>query len=131
MHGNVVHAVPTSASGSGMCADLSPRLIGCHVMPPSSVRKAPADEMAMNIRPGLAGSSMTVCRHMPPAPGCQWGLSRGREDRELLPALPAVFGAEQRRVLDPGINCVRIGERRFEMPDPLELPGMWRAVYHW
>src|SRR5262249_52776263 len=47
---------------------------------------------------------------------------------ELLPALPAVAGAEDRGVLDPGIHGVGIGERRFEMPDALELPGVLRAV---
>ena len=47
---------------------------------------------------------------------------------ELLPGLPAVGGAEQGRVLDAGINGIRIGQRRLEMPDALELPGMRRAV---
>ena len=35
-----------------MCSDLRPRLIGCHVSPPSSVRKAPAADMAMKMRFG-------------------------------------------------------------------------------
>src|SRR6185437_12817572 len=56
-----------------MYSDLSPRLIGFQVLPPSSVRKAPAAEMAMNMRFGSAGSSTMVCRHIPPAPGCQRG----------------------------------------------------------
>ena len=47
---------------------------------------------------------------------------------ELLPGLPAVGGAEQRGVFDSGVDRVRIGERRLEMPDALELPGMRRAV---
>jgi hypothetical protein len=38
-------------------------------LPPSSVRKAPAAEMAMYRRWGLAGSRRIVCRPMPPAPG--------------------------------------------------------------
>ena len=46
---------PTSAVGSGMCSDRSPRLIGRQVWPPSSLRNAPAAEMAMKIRPGLLG----------------------------------------------------------------------------
>src|SRR5665213_518114 len=64
---------PTSAVGSGICADRSPWLIAFHVSPPSSVRNAPADEIAINIRFSLLGSSTIVCRHIPPAPGCQCG----------------------------------------------------------
>src|SRR2546427_1333193 len=47
--------------------------MGCEVAPPSWVRKAPADEMAIHIRCGLLGSRIMVCRHMPPAPGCHLG----------------------------------------------------------
>src|SRR5438270_1129114 len=42
--------------------ECNPRLIGFHVLPPSSLRKAPAAEMAMYIRFGLAGSSRMVWR---------------------------------------------------------------------
>src|SRR5258707_13941361 len=56
-----------------MIADLSPLLIGFHVLPPSSVLNAPAAEIAIKIRLGSLGSRMTVCRHMPPAPGAQCG----------------------------------------------------------
>jgi hypothetical protein len=62
---------PTSASGLGMPSDFRPRLIGRQVVPPSSVRNAPAAEMAMNIRAGSLGSSRMVWRQRPPAPGCQ------------------------------------------------------------
>src|SRR5271157_1633883 len=64
---------PTSSVGSGMYSECRPLLMGFHVTPPSSVRKAPAAEIAMNIRFGSLGSRMMVCRHMPPAPGCQCG----------------------------------------------------------
>jgi hypothetical protein len=50
------------------------------------------------------------------------------ESRNLLPCLSAIFGAEQCGVFYPGIHIVRIGERRFEVPDALELPGMLCAV---
>src|SRR4029450_5731668 len=50
------------------------------------------------------------------------------KSRDLLPRRPAVRGAEQGRVLDAGVNRVRISQRRLEMPDALELPGMRRAV---
>src|SRR5258706_16393331 len=56
-----------------MCSDLSPWLIGRHVLPALSVRKAPAAEIAMYILSGLLGSIRIVCRHIPPAPGDQWG----------------------------------------------------------
>src|SRR6185369_3414562 len=46
---------------------------GRQVLPPSSLRKAPAAEIATKIRPGLARSSRMVCRHRPPAPGCHLG----------------------------------------------------------
>src|SRR5271165_1051134 len=48
--------------------------------------------------------------------------------REFLPRLSAVGRAEQGRVFHPGVDGIRIGQRRFEMPDALELPGMGRAV---
>ena len=47
---------------------------------------------------------------------------------ELLPGLPAVGRAEQRGVFDAGVDGVGIGQRRFEMPDALELPRVRRAV---
>src|SRR5208282_1190386 len=56
-----------------MYFEYNPRLMGCQVLPPSSVRNAPAAEMAIQIRCGLLGSRMMVCRHMPPAPGCHFG----------------------------------------------------------
>src|ERR1041384_1788219 len=46
---------PTSASGSGMYCERSPLLIGFQLLPPSSVRNAPADEIAVYIPPGVAG----------------------------------------------------------------------------
>src|SRR5262249_29433323 len=36
--------------------------------------------------------------------------------------------AEERGVLDAGVNRVRIGQRGLEVPDPFELPGVRRAV---
>src|SRR5271165_3826773 len=48
--------------------------------------------------------------------------------REFLPRLSAVGRAEQGRVFHPGVDGIRIGQRRFEMPDALEFPGVGRAV---
>src|SRR6202007_3383442 len=56
-----------------MYCDFSPRLIGRHVSPASSLRNAPAAEIATNIRLELLGSRTIVCRHIPPAPGCHLG----------------------------------------------------------
>src|SRR5713226_4002813 len=92
-----------------MYSDLNPRLIGFHVFPASSLRKAPADEIAAKIRLGLLSSRMIVCRHRPPAPGAH--------DRP-----------EQRGVLDPGVDGVGVGQRRLEVPDARELPGVIRVV---
>ena len=47
---------------------------------------------------------------------------------EFLPGLAAVRRAEQGGVFNAGIDGIRIGQRRFEMPDALELPGVLRAV---
>ncbi len=47
---------------------------------------------------------------------------------QLFPVLPAVGRAKERGVFDTGIDRIGVGERRFEMPDPLELPGMRRPV---
>src|SRR5579884_1849607 len=55
-----------------MYSDFRPRVMGFQVLPPSSVRNAPAAEIAMKMRWGLLGSWMIVCRHRPPAPGCQY-----------------------------------------------------------
>src|SRR5713226_5245983 len=47
---------------------------------------------------------------------------------ELLPRFAAVLRAEQRGVFHAGVDCVRIGKRRFKMPNSLELPRMLSAV---
>ncbi len=72
---------PTSAVGSGICSERNPRFMGCHVLPASSLRNTPAAEMAMKMRSGWLGSSTIVCRHRPPAPGCQ-------SDADLCPRSP-------------------------------------------
>src|SRR5258708_1342768 len=46
----------------------------------------------------------------------------------VLPRLPAIARPKQPGGFHPGVDRVRIGERRLEMPDALELPGMLRAV---
>src|SRR3989442_7227332 len=56
-----------------MYCERRPRLIGFHVLPASSERKAPAAEMATYTRRGFVGSIRMVWRHIPPAPGCHFG----------------------------------------------------------
>jgi len=47
---------------------------------------------------------------------------------KLRPRFAAVGRLEESGVFHSGIDGVRVGQRRFQMPDPLELPGMLRAV---
>src|SRR5215469_12234741 len=72
-----------------MYFECRPLLIGFHVLPPSSLRNAPAAEIAITIRFGFVGSRMIVCRQRPPAPGCQCGpvslLRRPDSSVQLLP----------------------------------------------
>jgi hypothetical protein len=65
MQGDAMDAVADFGVGIGKFVE------GFEAAPPSSVRNAPAAEMAMKMRCGFCGSRMMVCRHMPPAPGCQ------------------------------------------------------------
>src|SRR5207247_3056413 len=55
---------PTSAVGYGICSECSPRLIGFHVLPPSSVRNVHDDVLAMEICLGLFRSRRMVCKHV-------------------------------------------------------------------
>ena len=109
--------------------DFSPRLIGFQVLPPSSVRKAPAAEMAMNMRLGLLWIEKDgVQSH---AAGAGLPLRSGAvaaQAGQLMPGLAAIGGAEQGGVLHAGVDDVGIAQRRLQMPDALELPGMLRAV---
>jgi hypothetical protein len=47
---------------------------------------------------------------------------------KLLPRAAAVGRAEQSGVFHPSIHGLGVGQRRFEMPDTLELPRLRRAV---
>src|SRR5207247_4008184 len=47
---------------------------------------------------------------------------------EFLPRLTAVRSPEQSSVFHTSVDCVRIGQRWFEMPDSLELPRVRRAI---
>ena len=89
----------------------------------------------MKIRPGWLGSSRIVCRHIPPAPGCQ---ERRRvvaaQPGQLLPGLAAVGRTEQRGVLDAGVDRVRDrsatarGARPARTPTGAGVPSYHRCV---
>ena len=54
-----------------------------------------------------------VCRHRPPAPGCHAGpVPCSRRPGSSFQLWPPSVAAEQRRVLDPGVDGVGIVERR-------------------
>ena len=129
VQGDAVDAVADLGVRVGNVLRLSPRLIGFHVLPPSSVRKAPAAEMAMYMRLGLVGSSRIVCSPMPPAPGDHFGpVPWPRRPASSCQFFAAVGRTKDRRIFDAGVDHIGVGERRLEMPDAFELPRMLRAV---
>ena len=120
---------PTSAVGSGMCCECNPLLIGFHVVAAvvgaKRARGRDRDEHPVRVarilhdrveaQPAGARRPMRSRAVLPQA-------------GHLVPARPAVGGAEQCRVLDAGVHDVGIGQRWLEMPDALELPWMRRPV---
>ena len=53
---------------------------------------------------------------------------RAAQPGKFLPGFAAVGGFENGRVLHTSVSRIRIGKRRFEMPDTLEFPRMLRSV---
>ena len=121
---------PTSAVGSGMYCELQSAVDGLPGLAAVvGAERAGGGDGDEDPRRDRLGSRRMVCRHMPPAPGCQCGPEPWpRRPESSCHVLPAVGGAEQRGVFHPGVDRVGIGQRRLQMPDPLELPGMRRAV---
>ena len=129
MHGDVMDAVANfsirvgNALGAQAAVDRLPRLAA------SSLRKAPAAEMAMYDPRRVAWIEDD---RVQAEPAGAWRPVRAgavaAKARQLLPALRAVGRLEERGILDAGVDHVRIGQRRLEVPDPLELPRMRRAV---
>ena len=120
---------PTSAFGSGMPSDLSPRLIGRQVLPPSSraerARRRDGDEDAL----GLGGIEQDRVQAHPARARLPRGAGRAcAAPGSSCQRLPAVGRAEQRGVLHARVDGVRIRRRRLEMPDARELPRVRRAV---
>src|SRR6266850_273003 len=50
------------------------------------------------------------------------------ESGKLLPRLSSICCAKDRGVFHPGVYGIRIAERWFKVPDPLEFPRVRRAV---
>ena len=83
----------------------------------------------MKIRSGSFGSKRIGMQAHPASPRLPLRARRmAAEPGQLVPGFPGVAGAKQGSVFDAGVDRVRIGERRFEVPNPLEFPGMGRAV---
>ena len=120
---------PTSESWSGISPERRPLLIGSQVAPASSLRNAPAAEMATKIRSLLHRvqddrvQAQAAGARLPCRPG-RVGAQRG----ELLPLLATVVGHVERGVLGAGVHGVGVVAGRLEVPDPLELPRPGGAV---
>src|SRR5207245_6453407 len=56
------------------------------------------------------------------------GGLRAAQAGKLVPAVSAVSRAEDGGVVNARVDRIRIGQRGFEMPDPLELKGTRCAV---
>ena len=120
---------PTSAVGSGMYWEWRPLVIGFQVWPPSSERKAPAEEMATKIRLVVLRVEQDRVQAHPARARLPLGAGAvPAQPGQLLPVLPAVRRAEDGGVLDAREHRVRVLERRLEVPDALELPRLLRAV---
>ena len=130
VHGDAVDAEADLGRRVGRYSRLAgPRLIGFQVWPPSSVRKAPAAEMATKMRSVVAGIEEDGVQAHAAGAGLPFGAGAvAAQAGQLVPGLAAVGGAEQGGVFHAGVDRVRIGQRRLEVPDALELPGVLRAV---
>src|SRR5205085_116773 len=123
---------PTSAVGSGINIDLRPRFVGFHVLPPSSLRKAPAAEMAMEIRLGLVGSSMMVCNLMPPAPGPHLGpVPWPRKPESSCHVLPPSVVRKRAASSTPAYTVLGSFSDGSKCHTRLNSQGCCVPSYHW
>ena len=120
---------PTSASWSGRPSDRRPRLTGRQVAPrvvaAEGARGRDRHEDPFRFG-GIQDDRVQAHPARPWLPGVTGAVPA--QAGQLLPVLAAVDRAEQRGVLDSGVDGVRIGERRLQVPDASELPRMRRAV---
>src|SRR5271165_7072137 len=115
-------------------------LTSCHDSPALSVRLTPAHAIVIAAEHpcsrygdvdalGVAGIDDDRVQTHPPGTWLPRGASAMlAESRDLSPALTAIGGAEESRVLNSGKDGVGIGQRWFEVPDPREFPRVGRAV---
>ena len=120
---------PTSAAGDGMPSDSRPLLTGCHVLA-AVVGAEHAGRGDRHVHPvGVVRVENDRVQAHPARAGLPL---RARavlaQAADFLPAVAAVGGAEQRRVLDSGVDGVPVGQGRLQVPDPGELPRVRRAV---
>jgi hypothetical protein len=128
MQRDAVHAVPTSASDLAIPMRFEAAIDG----PPRRAAvigaKAPAgrdgDEDALRI----ARSRMMVCRHMPPAPGCQRSPFRRPQRREFIPRRPAIGDLKRPASSTPRRRCPDRMSEGSKMPHALEFPRVLGAV---
>ena len=129
VHRDAVDAVADLGIRVGNVLRCSPRLIGCQVSPrvvgaegaggrdgdvdPRRVARIEQDRVQAH-----------AARARLPAGPEPWP----RSPESSCQVCAAVGRAEQGGVFHSGVDGVRIGQRRLEMPDALELPGVRRAV---
>ncbi len=129
MHGDMVYAV--SDFGSWVWDVLRTQTLVDGLPVPAAIIGAEGasggngDEYALRIA-GIENNRVqahAACARLPLGAGAV-----SAEGGEFAPVLAAVGRTEDSSVFDAGVNRVGIGERRLQMPHPLELPGMLRAV---
>src|SRR5256885_15708049 len=123
---------PTSAFGSGMYCECKPWLIGFQLAPPSSERNAPAAEMATYIRFAFFGSSSTVWRHIPPAPGCHLGpVPWPRSPASSCHVLPPSLVRNRAASSTPAYTVSGSVSDGSRCHTRLNSQGCWVPSYHW
>ena len=129
VHGDVVHAVAHFGAQVGNVAGPQATVDGlprdAAVVGAEGARGRDGDEDS----PGIGGIEKDgVQTH----PAGAWLPARSgavaAQSGKLLPGLAGVGGAEQGSVLNPGVDAIRVLQRRLQVPDPRELPRVRRAV---
>src|SRR5438093_887818 len=123
---------PTSALGSGSSyLETSPFVTGRQDWPPSSLRNAPAAEIATNMRSLCLGSSTIVCRHMPPAPGCHSSPLAERSPGSSLQLLPPSVVLKIAASSTPAYTVSGSWSDGSSRQTRLNSHGCWVPSYHW
>src|SRR5215467_11836498 len=108
-----------------MYCECKPLLMGFQVLPASSVRKAPAAEIAM----GIARIENNRVQAHAAGAGLPFGTRAvAAKAGELVPGLASVFRTENGSVFDARVDGVCFRERRLDVPDALEFPRMLGAI---